>query len=134
MIGMRSRFEIDLADAEADAALDLADEVDRAADEAEAHRLQVALRWADLHGRLDGPGGADGSPCLPGAERLVALRGAGGPRGGGGARGGAAAGGGVRAGRARRGLADVARRVRRPGRRRPRPPPPPAAAVAPGAR
>jgi hypothetical protein len=67
-------FPTDLSDLSAAAALDLADRVDAAADAAETARLRVALRWADLHGHLDGTG-----PALPGAERLIALGGPGTP-------------------------------------------------------
>jgi Domain of unknown function (DUF222) len=67
-------FSLDLTSLSADQALDLADEVDAAADRAEATRLQVALRWADLHAALD-----DDGRCLPGAERLIPLGGDGTP-------------------------------------------------------
>ena len=67
-------FDTDLSHLSADQALDLADQVDTAADRAEATRLQVALRWADLHRHLDAGGAA-----LPGAERLIGLGGDGAP-------------------------------------------------------
>src|SRR6187551_49039 len=68
------QFRIDLTDTDPDHALTLAEQIDRDADRAEAARLQVALRWADLHGAVDTSGS-----CLPGAERMVQLGGAGTP-------------------------------------------------------
>jgi hypothetical protein len=72
-------FAADLSDVDASAVLDLADALDEHADRAETLRLRVALRWADLHGALDGVGGGGSSRCLPGAERLVPLGGDGTP-------------------------------------------------------
>jgi hypothetical protein len=68
-------FEMDLSGRTPEQTLGLADEIELAANRAEAGRLQLALRWADLHGAL-GPG----SGSLPGMERLVALGGDGTPQ------------------------------------------------------
>jgi hypothetical protein len=69
-------FDTDLAGLDAHQALALADDVDAAANRAEAMRLQVAQRWADLHGAA----GPAAGPALPGAERLARLGGAGTPQ------------------------------------------------------
>jgi hypothetical protein len=67
-------FSLDLSDIGADTALALADDVEAAANRAEAQRLQVAQRWADLHGHLD-----DAGISLPGMERLIRFGGDGTP-------------------------------------------------------
>jgi hypothetical protein len=67
-------FATDLTRLSADQALALADEVDAAANRAEATRLQLAAHWADLHGAVERDGAA-----LPGMERLLRLGGDGTP-------------------------------------------------------
>jgi hypothetical protein len=66
----------DLSLLDADGVLSAAEDNERSLRLAEAHRLEIAAAWADLHGVVDDP---ERSAALPGAERLVRLGGDGTP-------------------------------------------------------